>query len=101
MAHTYIEAGGIPGRRSAYADVELKRRFPYFEPVVTSWDKYGNAIFRPRFQEWPAISRIIANTGTDMLRGTIGVEAGAKMIDDQVYYILYESGYYGSKPKLQ
>ncbi len=101
MAHAYIEAGGIPGRRSAYADGALEKQFPYFEPVVLSWDKYGNAIYRPRFQEWPAISRIIANTGTDMMRGLIGVEEGAKMIDDQVYYILYESGYYGSKPKLQ
>lgn len=101
MARAYIEAGGIPGRRSAYADDTLRQRFPYFEPLVVSWDKYGNATYRPRFQEWPAISRIIANTGTDMMRGTIGVEAGARLIDDQVYYILYESGYYGSKPRLQ
>lgn len=100
-ARAYIEAGGIPGRRSAFADDALKKQFPYFEPLVISWDKYGNAIYRPRFQEWPAISRIIANTGTDMMRGTIGVEEGAKMIDDQVYYILYESGYYCNKPRLQ
>jgi hypothetical protein len=36
-----------------------------------------------------------------MMRGRVGVEAGARMIDDQVHYILYESGYYGAKPKLQ
>jgi multiple sugar transport system substrate-binding protein len=97
----FILAGGVPGRRSAYKDEALKRQFPYFEPLVISWQRYGNAIYRPRFQEWPAISRIIATTGTDMMRGRIGVEAGAKMIDDQVHYILYESGYYGAKPKLQ
>lgn len=100
-ARDYILAGGVPGRRSAYDDEELKRKFPYFEPLVTSWDKYGNAIYRPRFQEWPAISRIIANTGTEMMRGNISVEQGARMIDDQVYYILYESGYYANKAKVQ
>lgn len=101
MAHAYIEAGGVPGRRSAYADEALKKQFPYFEPLIISWDKYGNAIYRPRFQEWPTISRIIADTGTEMMRGNISVEKGAQRIDDQIYYILYESGYYGNKPKLQ
>jgi multiple sugar transport system substrate-binding protein len=97
----FILAGGVPGRRSAYKDKALRKQFPYFDPLVVSWERYGNAIYRPRFQEWPAISRIIATTGTEMMRGRVGVEAGAKMIDDQVHYILYESGYYGTKPKLQ
>ena len=100
-ARDYILAGGVPGRRSAYRDKKLKVRFPYFAPLVASWEKYGNPIYRPRFQEWPAISRIIAKTGTEMMLGKIGVGQGAKMIDDQVYYILYESGYYGNKAKLQ
>jgi multiple sugar transport system substrate-binding protein len=101
MERAYIEAGGIPGRLSAYADEALKERYPYFEPLVVSWDKYGNAIYRPRFQEWPAISQIIAETGTEMMRGNISVEDGARMIDEQMYYILYESGYYENKPRLQ
>ena len=97
----YIQAGGVPGRRSAYQDKELKKQFPYFDPLVTSWDRYGNAIYRPRFQEWPAISRVIAKTGTEMMRGHVSVEDGARIIDDQVRYILYESGYYAKKRKLQ
>ena len=100
-ARDYILAGGVPGRRSAYKDRDLQKQFPYFDPLVTSWDRYGNTLYRPRFQEWPAISRIIANTGTDMMRGRISVEQGARMIDDQIYYILFESGYYKDKPKLQ
>lgn len=100
-ATDFILAGGVPGRRSAYANEELKKQFPYFEPLVTSWERYGNAIYRPRFQEWPTISRIIASTGTEMMRGRITVEGGAQAIDEQVRYILYESGYYGRKPKLQ
>jgi multiple sugar transport system substrate-binding protein len=100
-AHDYIQAGGVPGRRSAYENKALRKQFPHFEPLVTSWDKYGNAIYRPRFQEWPAISRVISKTGADMMRGNVSVESGAKLIDDQVYYILYESGYYAHKRKLQ
>jgi multiple sugar transport system substrate-binding protein len=100
-ARDFILAGGVPGRRSAYTDAALRKQYPYFEPLVTSWEKYGNAIYRPRFPEWPAISRIISKTGADMMRGNIGVEGGAKMIDDQTYYILHESDYYGTKPKLQ
>ncbi|HZX31075.1 MAG TPA: sugar ABC transporter substrate-binding protein [Rhodocyclaceae bacterium] len=100
-AADFIMAGGVPGRRSAYKDEALKKRFPYFEPLVNSWEHHGNAIYRPRFQEWPTLSRIISTTGTEMMRGNIGVEAGAKQIDDQVHYILHESGYYGTKPKLQ
>ncbi|HEX8989831.1 MAG TPA: sugar ABC transporter substrate-binding protein [Rhodocyclaceae bacterium] len=100
-ARDFILAGGVPGRRSAYHDEAMRARFPYFEPLVASWERYGNPIYRPRFQEWPAISRIIATTGTDMMRGKIGVADGARMIDDQVQYILHESGYYAGKPKLQ
>ncbi len=100
-ARDYIRAGGVPGRRSAYEDSALRKKYPYFEPLVISWTKYGNPVYRPRFQEWHAISRIISNTGTEMLRGNINVESGAKMIDDQIHYILFESGYYKDKPKLQ
>lgn len=100
-ARDYIREGGVPGRRSAYDDIALKAKYPYFEPLVISWDKYGNAIYRPRFQEWHAISRIISKTGTEMMRGSISVEGGVKMIDAQMHYILFESGYYKDKPKLQ
>lgn len=100
-APDFIVAGGVPGRRSAYRNEALRGRYPYFDPLVVSWERYGNAVFRPRFEEWPAISRIIATTGVDMMRGAVSVEAGARRIDDQIRYILYESGYYGTKPKLQ
>lgn len=101
MARDFILAGGVPGRRSAYKDELMKKHFPYFEPLVTSWERHGNVVYRPRFPEWPAISRIIATTGADMMRGSVDIEAGAKTIDAQIEYILYESGYYGTKPRLQ
>lgn len=100
-ARDYILAGGVPGRRSSYEDTSLQNKFPYFKPLVISWDKYANINYRPRFQEWNAISRIISNTGFDMMTGKISVKKGARMIDNQMRYILFESGYFNGKPKLQ
>jgi multiple sugar transport system substrate-binding protein len=97
----YIRAGGVPGRRSAYRAKSLKKQYPYFDPLVISWAKHGNPIYRPRFQEWHAISRIISNAGTEMMRGHVSMKEGARMVDAQIRYILFESGYYSNKPKLQ
>jgi multiple sugar transport system substrate-binding protein len=100
-APDYIRKGGVPGRRSAYRDAALRKQNPYFDPLVTSWERYGNPVYRPRFEEWHAISRIISESGTKMMRGEIEVEAGARALDAQIRYVLFESGYYQSKPKLQ
>lgn len=101
-AKDYIRAGGVSGRMSAYEDEELRKQYPYFEPLVISWKEYGNPIFRPRFPEWPAISELIAQTGTEMMLGRISVEEGAKLLDQQIREILDKAGYYsGKKPKLQ
>jgi multiple sugar transport system substrate-binding protein len=100
-APDYIRKGGVPGRRSAYQDAALHKQNPYFDPLVTSWERYGNPLYRPRFEEWHAISRIISESGTKMMRGELEAEAGARALDAQIRYILFESGYYKSKPKLQ
>ncbi|GIV67217.1 ABC transporter substrate-binding protein [Caldilinea sp.] len=101
-AKDYIRAGGVSGRMSAYEDPELQAQYPYFEPLVISWKEYGNPVFRPRFPEWPAISELIAQTGTEMMLGSISVEDGAKLLNDQIRQILDQAGYYsGQKPKLQ
>jgi len=99
-AKTYITNGGVSGRKAVYDDPELKEQYPYFEPLVESWEKYGNPVFRPRFPEWPAISEVIAQIGSEMQLGRVSVEEGAKRIDDEVREVLkpyYEDG----KPKLQ
>ncbi len=100
-ARDFIEKGGVPGRRSVYQDATLRRQHPYFEPLALSWERYGNPLYRPRFEEWHAISRIISETGTKMMRGDVGVEEGARSLDSQIRYVLFESGYYKEKPRLQ
>ena len=100
MARQYIEAGGVSGRMAPYKDAELIAKYPYFAPLAESWEKYGNAIFRPRFPEWPAISDVIAQYGTEIMLGSISVEEGVKQIEAQMARILEEYTK-GGKPKLQ
>ncbi len=100
QALPYLENGGVSGRVKAYDDPAIRQKYPYADPLVESWNNYGNPIFRPRFPEWPQISEIIAQTGSEMMLGQVSVPDGAKTIDDQVKDILasYEDG---SRPKLQ
>jgi multiple sugar transport system substrate-binding protein len=100
-APDYVRRGGVPGRRSAYRDPALRGTHPHFEPLAASWERYGNPLFRPRFEEWHAISRIISDEGTRMMRGQVPVQEGLQTIDAQLRYILFESGYYRDKKRLQ
>ncbi len=100
-AKTYITNGGVSGRMKVYKDAEVAKS-GLFGPMVESWQKYGNAVFRPRFPEWPAISEQIAAVGTDIQSGKISIKDGAKKLDDSILKILTDAGYYsGKKPKQQ
>lgn len=100
-AKTYIKNGGVSGRKAVYEDAEVKKS-GLFGPMVESWQKYGNAVFRPRFPEWPAMSEQIAAVGTDIQSGKISIKDGTKKLDESILKILTDAGYYsGKKPKLQ
>lgn len=100
QARSYIENGGVSARMAVYDDAELQEQFPFFGPVVESWENYGNPVFRPRFPEWPAISEIIAQFGSEMMLGSISVEDGVAEIEAQMQEIL-EPYYAGEKSLLQ
>jgi len=100
-AKPYVEAGGVSGRMSVYQDADIRKRFPFVEPMEVSWQN-GVPDFRPRFAEWPAISEIIAEWGTKMMLGNVSVKEGAQTIGARVEEILGQAGYYsGSKPLLK
>jgi multiple sugar transport system substrate-binding protein len=100
-ARDYVLAGGVSARASVYEDEELLEQFPYFEPLIVSWET-AVPHFRPRFAEWPEISEIIAEWGTRMMLGEVSVEDGANAINERVRSILERAGYYdGRKPLLQ
>lgn len=100
MARPYVEAGGIPARMSVYEDEELQEQFPYFEPLVASWEEYTIPEFRPRFPEWPQISEIISQYGADMMLGNITVEEGVASIEQEIDDIL-EPYIAGEKERIQ
>ena len=100
-AKTYVKNGGVSGRQAVYKDAEIAKS-GLFGPMVQTWEKYGNAVFRPRFPEWPAMSEQIAAVGTDIQSGKISVKDGAAKLDASILKILTDGGYYsGKKPKLQ
>ena len=100
QARDFIELGGVSGRTSPYEDPELQEQYPYFGPVVESWNNYGNPVFRPRFPEWPQMSEIIAQYGSEMQLGSISVEEGVSTIEEALMPLL-EPYISGEKPKLQ
>jgi multiple sugar transport system substrate-binding protein len=100
QSRDFIVNGGVSARMGVYEDAELAAQYPYFGPLVESWQNYGNAVFRPRFPEWPEISEIIAQTGSEMMLGSVSVEDGVASIEAELQRIL--APYYdGTKPPLQ
>jgi multiple sugar transport system substrate-binding protein len=99
-AKEYAERGGVSGRQSVYADEEMVARFSHYPALAESWENYGNPVFRPRFPEWPAISDVIAQYGTEMMLGSISIEDGVAAIEEQMSTILSEYTN-GGLPKLQ
>lgn len=99
LADDYIIAGGVSGRMSVYENPELQAQYPYFEPLVESWSS-GNPVFRPRFPEWPEISEVIAQWGSEMMLGSVSVEEGVAEIEAEIERIL-QPYYDGEFPLLQ
>lgn len=101
-AKDYVLAGGVSARQSVWEDAQIRKQFPYVEPLVQSWTTDGVPFFRPRFPEWPAISELIAETGTQMMLGKVSTEEGAKILNEKIRDILEKAGYYsGKRPKEQ
>lgn len=98
-AKEYVQAGGVSGRMAVYDDPEIREKYMYVEPMVTSWQG-GVPDFRPRFADWPAISEIVAEWGSKMMLGEVTPEGGAQEIGTRMEAILTESGYYDGQKKL-
>lgn len=99
MAKPYLEAGGVSGRMSVYKDADVQKRYPFVQPMVTSWEG-GVPDYRPRFPQWPEISEVIGETGTAIMLGKTSVQDGTKTIGTRVEAILQKAGYYDGKAKL-
>ena len=98
-AKDYVEKGGVSGRQSVYKDPELIKKYPFIPPMVESWQQ-GVPEFRPRFAEWPQLSEIIAEVGTNMMIGNTSIKQGSEEIGKRVEDMLSKAGYYDGKKKL-
>ncbi|MFY1668055.1 ABC transporter substrate-binding protein [Pseudomonas sp. Pseu.R1] len=99
MARPYLEAGGVSGRMSVYKDPEVQKKYPFVQPMVTSWEG-GVPDYRPRFPQWPEISEVVGENGTAIMLGKSSVTDGAKAIGTKMEDILKKAGYYDGKVKL-
>jgi multiple sugar transport system substrate-binding protein len=100
-APRYLELGGVPARKSAYADPALAETYKFIPALVESWQE-GVPEFRPRFAEWPEITEIVQEWGTKMMLGEVSVEDGAREIGTRMEAVLDKAGYYsGQKPLAQ
>jgi multiple sugar transport system substrate-binding protein len=99
MARPYLDAGGVSGRMSVYKDADVQKKYPFVQPMVTSWEG-GVPDYRPRFPQWPEISEVVGENGTAIMLGKTSVEGGAKAIGSRMEEILKKAGYYDGKVKL-
>jgi multiple sugar transport system substrate-binding protein len=99
MAKPYLEAGGVSGRMSVYKDPDVQKKYPFVQPMVTSWEG-GVPDYRPRFPQWPEISEVVGENGTAIMLGKSNVADGAKAIGTRMEDILKKAGYYDGKVKL-
>jgi multiple sugar transport system substrate-binding protein len=100
-AERYLRAGGVPARQSVYEIEGIAEEFPFVPALVESWQE-GVPEFRPRFAEWPEITEIVQEVGTQMMLGEVALDEGATQIGTRMEEVLESAGYYdGSKPLAQ
>jgi multiple sugar transport system substrate-binding protein len=100
-AERYVREGGVSARQSVYEIPGIAEEFPYVPALVESWQE-GVPEFRPRFAEWPEITEIVQEVGTQMMLGEVSVEEGAQNIGSRMEAVLDQAGYYsGDKPLAQ
>ena len=64
-----------------------------------SWQA-GVPEFRPRFAEWPQLSEIVAEVGTNIMINKVSAKDGAEEIGKRLEDVLSKAGYYGGKKAL-
>ncbi|MBW4709131.1 sugar ABC transporter substrate-binding protein [Roseobacter sp. YSTF-M11] len=100
-AGEYLERGGVPARKSAYADPALAETYKFIPALVESWQD-GVPEFRPRFAEWPEITEIVQEWGTKIMLEEVSIEEGVTELGARMEEVLEDAGYYsGDKPLAQ
>ena len=98
-AGEYLERGGVPARKSAYADPALAETYKFIPALVESWQD-GVPEFRPRFAEWPEITEIVQEWGTKIMLEEVSIKDGAMELGTRMEAVLEEAGYYSGDKAL-
>ncbi len=92
VAPQLIHKGAVVARKSADTDPALQKQYPYLNPMVTQW-AHSNYDWRPRIPQYPQMSEIVANYGSQIQQGSLGIKPGLDKINTEVKDILTSGGY--------
>ena len=92
VAPELINKGAVVARKSADTDPALQKHYPYLSPMVAQW-AHSNYDWRPRIPQYPQMSEVVANYGSQMQQGSLGVKPGLDKINTEIKGILVSGGY--------
>ncbi len=92
VAPQLIHKGAVVARKSADTDPALQKQYPYLDPMVTQW-AHSNYDWRPRIPQYPQMSEVVANYGSQIQQGSLGIKPGLDKINSEIKGILTSGGY--------
>lgn len=92
---TYIDAGGIPSRQSAFEDAANQERFPYFEAVGQALEQAeslaeADLSVVPKHSLWYLFSETIGDFGSQSFAGQIDAEEAVTGMQEEMERTLEE-----------
>jgi len=91
VAPELINRGAVVARKSADTMPNLQRKYPYLQPMVASWG-HSNYDWRPRIPQYPQMSEVVANYGSQMQQGVIAIDPALQKINGEIADILKQAG---------
>ncbi len=92
IAPQLIDKGAVVARRGSDTDPAMMKKYPYLKPMVAEW-AHSNYDWRPRIPQYPQMSEVVANYGSQIEQGTLGVKPGLDKINSEIHGILQTGGY--------
>jgi multiple sugar transport system substrate-binding protein len=92
VAPQLINKGAVVARKSADTDPAMMKKYPYLAPMVAQW-AHSNPDWRPRIPQYPQMSEVVANYGSQIQQGALGIQPGLAKINDEIKGILQQGGY--------
>ncbi len=92
LAKPLVAKGAVVARTSFDTDPAMQQKYPFLKPMVEGWG-HARADWRPQIAQYPEMSEVVANWGTLIEQGGIGVQDGMEKIQTSIHAILVRNGY--------